>query len=166
MSLRSRSRERRRSAQAHNAPRLHAFRYMRSTVVASASALAILVCAAYVPFAASEQASAWVDSVTYTNGKRAVVYGSVKRGSHGVAGAEVQVVARNGHVAAGTRTGRLGTYRVSLRVERAFYRIVLSKSPGSRLRASIKYRLVPGIHLRVSARLTRRGFAFLPLFHY
>jgi hypothetical protein len=138
----------------------------RDIIIVAVSALALVLCTAYVPVAASEQASASIDSVTYTNGKRAVVYGKITRRGHGLAGAQVQIFAPNGRLAASARSNRLGLYRVAFAVKRAKYTIVLRKSPRSRVHATVRYRLVRGIHLRVSARLTTRGFFFLPFFHY
>ena len=138
----------------------------RGIVIGATSALAVLICAAYVPFAAGEQAVASVDAVSYTNAKTAVVYGSIKKSGSGVAGAQVQVIAPDGHVAASTRSGRPATYRVAFVAKSALYTIVLRRSPGSHVRATVRHTLAPGIHLRVSARLTGRGFFFLPFFHY
>jgi|1185.fasta_scaffold359139_2 hypothetical protein len=138
----------------------------RGIVIGTTSVLAVLCCAAYVPFAAGEQAVASVGAVSYTNAKAAVVYGSVKKNGEGVAGAQVQIVAPRGRITAATRSGRLGTYRVAFQAKTAVYTIVLRKAPGSSVKATVHFRLKPGIHLRVSARLTGRGFFFMPFFHY
>jgi hypothetical protein len=135
-------------------------------------ATSLVVVASVVEFATaspSEQAFASVDQVTITSTKNEVIYGKISKSRRPLRGAIVQIFNSRGRVVQSGQTNALGLYRLVLRVPAGKYAIVLHKGrgPAFNVRATVRHRLKPGLHLRVSARIVAgtRFFVF-PFFSY
>lgn len=148
-----------------NVVRGFASSHLRVLAVSGGSLMALMAAAAYVPFAAGQVARASATVTAMTNSKIEVVYGKVTNQGRPQADALVQVADARGHIAASKHTVANGTYRIVLHVKSGIYTFLLRKSADTHA-ASVKHSLIPGMHLRVSARITQRGFLFLPFFHY
>jgi hypothetical protein len=137
------------------------FARARPPFVGLASLVAVLIAAAYVPFAAGGSAQAFAVVTGFTKGSSEVVYGKVSP----PVPATVQIKAFKGAaMIASVRTASDGTYRKVLHVPRGVYLFTV-KVAGRK--ASVSHQLKPGMRLRVSARISDTGrFIFLPFFHY
>lgn len=133
--------------------------------ITAISFLAITMAVLYVPFANQQVARASADVTAMTQTKFEVVYGKVTKFGSPVNRALVTVRNARGVLVGTRRTGRSGTYRMVLHARSGAYTFTLTVG-GHSHGASVRHRLRPGMHLRVSAHVTHRGFLFLPFFHY
>jgi hypothetical protein len=136
---------------------------VRRVLIIAASLCAVLTAVAYAPFASSSSAQAAAVVTGMTKASDEVVYGKVTFNGHGQGGATVQVLNSIGSRVGQSRTNGKGDYRLVLHVKNGSYAFKLRAHGHT---ATVKHALSKGIHLRVSAKVLKRGFLFLPFFHY
>jgi hypothetical protein len=166
MRFTSRSRERHRFGLVH---RTFSLRWAGSLLLLATSLVVVASVVEFATASPSEQAFASVDQVTITSTKNEVVYGKITRSKRPLPGAIVQIFNSKVRLVRSGQTNALGLYRLVLRVPAGKYTMVLHKGRGAafNVRATVRHRLKPGLHLRVSARIVAgTRFFVLPFFTY